>query len=283
MLLENKIDKTKESEYLCSPCIIQGGVVNYTLNVSDTDAHYDQDTPSQYSIPTSNRYFAVDVHTWGLSVLSEDIADIHNLTTPFELWRQVRKLGGYNYKYTTDSENCDETVYGVGYTYPNVNATNGGIVSGEWTLGAIFAVRTLHSMYGNSTRCTSNSNFNYEYAIYDADTKKRLCKKEFVDASKFCSFAKLQLENDEKNMMNTVSNELKTNIVDMSANGMQYGHQIGMQTDAIYYANQVHYNIPFGWYAEMNPSMASTAWMVFAENGVNPMRVDMTTGQSPIS
>eukprot|EP00854_Cymbomonas_tetramitiformis_P000220 gene220-396_t len=243
-LKTNLINKEDEQNFTCSPCVVQGGLVKYPYNVSAGNLKT-QDDPSKYEISEINRYFAVDVHTWGLSVLATDIRDFYNLTMPFELWRQVRRYGGYSYQ--RDTTGCSETVHGVGYTYPN-SYNNDEVISGEWTLGALFAVRTLRQMY-NENNCTSTQQDNwsfYEYALYGS-TSTALCTKTFTDASKFCEFAVAQLVQDETNMLQTLDAKLETNIEDMSSNGMGFAHQVGRSAKALYYNNHVHYRIPFGW------------------------------------
>ena len=297
-LYTNKQDKSKETKFECSPCVIQGGLVDYNYNYWDqTKTPKTQDEPSDYSMPRMNSYFAVDVHTWGLSVLATDIRDAYNLTVPFELWRQVRRYGGYEYAVSAsqDNKNCAETVSGVGYTYPNKDERNDEVVTGEWTLGALFAVRTLRQMYSknNCTQGTHVEFTEYEYAIYDGpvtfktdDARKlpnKLCKKTFNTMDAFCAFAVSQLESDEKNMLKTLRGELTAQLSDMSSNGLGYTHQMGRSATALYYNNRVHYNIPFGWYAERNPSMASTTWMMYAEEEINPMRVNVRDGGAGIS
>ncbi|KAK3252857.1 hypothetical protein CYMTET_17903 [Cymbomonas tetramitiformis] len=294
-LYTNKQDKSEETRFECSPCVIQGGLVTYNYDYWDQNkTPKTQDEPSEYSMPRINSYFAVDVHTWGLSVLATDIRDAYNLTVPFELWRQVRRYGGYKYTVTADNTNCDETVSGVGYTYPNQNETGHEVVTGEWTLGALFAVRTLRQMYStnNCTQGTGTTITGYEYAIYEGpvtfDTSDerippvKKCSKKFTKVSDFCAFAVKQLVNDEINMLKTLRGELTVELSDMSSNGLGYTHQIGRSATALYYNNLVHYNIPFGWYAERNPSMASTAWMMYADEGINPMRVDVRDGGAGI-
>lgn len=74
---------------------------------------------------------AVDVDTWGLTVLgSATIDDWFGAGTAYTLWQNVKDWGSFSH---------NGQLWGVGYS----NADNHSIMSAEWTAGAINAVRCL--------------------------------------------------------------------------------------------------------------------------------------------
>lgn len=153
-----------------------------------------------------------------------------------------------------------ETLSGVGYTYPN-----DGVVSGEWTLGAIFAVRAMY--YNLYDKCEDT----YTFDPYTYDVTNHV----YNVRQDFCDFVVEQLRRDETNMLATMYDEmLYAEVPDMGATNLNNGHKVNKKTFAVNYANKERYFIPFGWYAEKNPSMASTAWMLFQERGYNPMNIE---------
>jgi hypothetical protein len=75
---------------------------------------------------------AVDVNTWGLTVLGPQTLDQwFGAGTAFNIWQNVKPWGGF-------SQNGQ--LWGVGYS----DQDNNSVMSAEWTAGAINAVRCLH-------------------------------------------------------------------------------------------------------------------------------------------
>lgn len=80
---------------------------------------------------------AVDVNTWGLTVLGPETLDTwFGAGTAYTLWQTVKQWGSF-------SQNGE--LWGVGYS----SADNHTIMSAEWTAGAINAVRCLMVYYQN--------------------------------------------------------------------------------------------------------------------------------------
>ncbi|MBW4464906.1 MAG: hypothetical protein KME07_05635 [Pegethrix bostrychoides GSE-TBD4-15B] len=78
---------------------------------------------------------AVDVNTWGLTVLGPDLLDRwFGAGTSFNIWQSVKSWGSF-------SQNGQ--LWGMGYS----NLDNNAIMSAEWTAGAINAVRCLMIYY----------------------------------------------------------------------------------------------------------------------------------------
>jgi hypothetical protein len=101
----------------------QGGIYTYT-NKSWTPTEEPQ---------------AVDVNTWGLTVLGPRTLDQwFGAGTAFNIWQQVKPWGGF-------SQNGQ--LWGVGYS----DQDNNSVMSAEWTAGAINAVRCLMVYYQADT------------------------------------------------------------------------------------------------------------------------------------
>jgi hypothetical protein len=80
---------------------------------------------------------AVDVNTWGLTVLGPQTLDQwFGAGTAFNIWQNVKPWGGF-------SQNGQ--LWGVGYS----DQDNNSVMSAEWSAGAINAVRCLMVYYQN--------------------------------------------------------------------------------------------------------------------------------------
>lgn len=100
---------------------------------------------------TGNSPHAVDVDTWGLTVLGPHTLDSwFGSGTAFTLWQNVKQWGSF-------SQNGQ--LWGVGYS----SADNHAIMSAEWTAGAINAVRCLMLQHQNDA-----TKFNSLQADHDA-------------------------------------------------------------------------------------------------------------------
>jgi len=79
---------------------------------------------------------AVDVQTWGLTVLGADWVDAQfGAGTAFKIWNNTKERAGVVQ---------DGVLQGVGYT------DGEGMLSGEWTLGAVLMAREVARTYRNS-------------------------------------------------------------------------------------------------------------------------------------
>ncbi|HEU4717110.1 MAG TPA: hypothetical protein VFU15_04725 [Bacteroidia bacterium] len=87
--------------------------------------------------------FAVDVHTWGMSILGVDEIDtMHGTGTCFELWQSVKQHAGFY-----PSQQPGEPIRGVGYSSGALGDPVHDICSPEWTFGAINMCRILAAEY----------------------------------------------------------------------------------------------------------------------------------------
>lgn len=176
---------------------------------------------------------AVDVQTWGIAALGTKQIDAwFGAGAAFEMWQRVKTWGAYG---------MGQTLWGVGYSDRDGNGIdqNGayrqGVLSGEWTAGAINAVRSMISAYGAAPATAA------------------------------------RLKEDEAAMLKAL-NALR--IDQYPAAGFpgtppDYSKLIPMKTKPYLYASRRHH-IPFGWYANPLPSTASTAWAIMIATGYNP-------------
>lgn len=92
---------------------------------------YLYDAPNKEFVPTKD--FAVDVQTWGISVLGpEQIDQWYGEGSTLKMWRETKRRAGFL---------KDGVLKGVGFT------DGDDVLSGEWTFGAIQAVLDLARYY----------------------------------------------------------------------------------------------------------------------------------------
>ena len=97
---------------------------------------------------------AVDVSTWGVSVLGQPLIDSwHGFGTAYQLWQNIKSWGGFF--------GPDSSIWGVGYSDQDGNGSSGhyeqGIISAEWTAGAINMARCLITQYQAASSSSSYS------------------------------------------------------------------------------------------------------------------------------
>ncbi len=207
---------------------------NYAWDASQQEfipsGHYDR---GQWEADTGLR--AVDVNTWGIAILSPDTIDTwFGSGSALTAWKHVKSWGGYCL-----SGKCKTTVEGVGFSDKDGHQ----VFSGEWTFGAINAVRELVNYYSSTT---------------------------------FLTQKELQtLKADERNMTKQVLNLRTDNYSSETvAGGIDKKYQVKLAGKhlAYLYANK-RYHIPFGWYANPIPSTASSSWAVMMYYNFNPFRL----------
>ncbi|NNM60278.1 MAG: hypothetical protein HKM04_10765 [Legionellales bacterium] len=196
---------------------------------------------------------AVDVNTWGITVLGQPTIDeMFSFGAAYQMWQNVKQWGGY---YGTDNQ-----LWGVGYSDQDGNSSahpGQGIMSTEWTAGAINMTRALITQYGVIANSSSTS-------IYTPEQKSQA-------ASYITS-----LTSDEQSMVAHL-NTLRTDQYGQSSSSFQdvappnYTKLISLQSGQLgfVYASK-RYDIPFGWWANPLPSTTSVAWPVMLYYNFNP-------------
>ncbi|MFZ4115270.1 MAG: hypothetical protein ACOYK6_00935 [Chthoniobacterales bacterium] len=212
--------------------------------------------PTQEWIPHELK--AVDVNTWGLAVLGQRfIDDAHGVGAAYELWQRVKDWGGY---YGDSPNGSDKELWGVGYSDHDHDGNGkidpndrSGILSGEWTAGAINAVRVLITQY--QAACDSGH-----------ETPENLQKiKGYLNG--------LQKDHDSmvKHIQSLRTDQYAEEAAFNKVRPSNYKELISIPTNKLgYLYASKRYLIPFGWYANPIPSMASTTWVVMLHYNFNP-------------
>ena len=202
-------------------------------------------------VPTSEPK-AVDVSTWGVSVLGQPLIDSWFGTgTSFQIWQKVKSWGGFY--------GPDQTLWGVGYSNRDGNGKGvdykKGIISAEWTAGAINMLRCLITQYQATT-------FSGPHAKLMA-----IASNQYV--------ASLQKDHDSmyKNLMSLRSDQYPTADAYSSVRPDGYASLLPIPSDklAFVYASK-RYMIPFGWFANPLPSTTSTSWALMLHYNFNPFK-----------
>lgn len=185
---------------------------------------------------------AVDVSTWGVAVIGQPLLDSwHGFGTAYKLWQNVKGWGGFF--------GPDQTLWGVGYSDEDGNGSSGdykkGIISAEWTAGAINLLRCLITQYG-------------------ADPKGQ----QYI--------AELQQDHDSmfEHLMSLRSDQYIQSDAYSAVRPADYQNLVPIPDGklAFVYASK-RYMIPFGWFANPLPSTTSTSWALMLHFNLNPFKV----------
>lgn len=190
---------------------------------------------------------AVDVQTWGIAALGGgQIDEWFGFGAAFELWQRTKRWGGYG---------VGRTLWGVGYSDRDGNGIDAdgrfrqGVLSAEWTAGAINMVRGLARHY-ESVKDVANRQLAQRHAR--------------------------SLRDDEAAMLAGVQTLRFDRYVatDFPGKPARYEALMGLARDspargAYLYASRRH-AIPFGWYANPLPSTCASAWMIMLAHDFDP-------------
>ncbi|MET0377721.1 MAG: hypothetical protein ABW049_01925 [Spongiibacteraceae bacterium] len=186
---------------------------------------------------------AVDVNTWGIAALgAAQIDEWFGFGAAFNNWQKTKGWGGYG---------VGKNLWGVGFSDLDGNGIDAagnyrqGIMSAEWTAGAIAAVRNMLAYYGSFPKTAA------DYAV----------ARGYVDS----------LRSDEQSMLAALGN----------LRGDRYAsagfpdtpkdfNKLITPAQGVYLYASKRYMIPFGWYANPLPSTCSTAWVVMLDNRFDP-------------
>jgi hypothetical protein len=191
---------------------------------------------------------AVDVNTWGVAALGPDQIDSwFGFGASFHVWERLKRWGAYG---------VGHTLWGVGYSDLDGDGQTAdgsfrsGILSAEWTAGAIVMVRSLRRYYAT---------------VPDGSDAYRRAQ-EFVR----------QLGSDEDSMIRGVQELRLDRYVAGSFPGKpkNYAKLIVESREPLaaqpYLYASSRYRIPFGWYANPLPSTCSTAWILLVADKYDP-------------
>lgn len=186
---------------------------------------------------------AVDVNTWGIAALGPATLDEwFGFGAAYRNWQQVKGWGAYG---------RGTTLWGVGFSDQDGNgiaadsAFHQGIISVEWTAGAITSVRAMIDYYRAVPPASPH---------HDA-------------AQRFAE----ELRHDERSMLTAMEHLRVANYIQAGFNGTpdDYEKFFNLSSNPYLYANK-RYFIPFGWYANPIPSTCATAWMLMVADAYNP-------------
>jgi hypothetical protein len=191
---------------------------------------------------------AVDVQTWGVAALGTAQIDAwHGFGAAYHLWESLKSWGAYGEGQTLD---------GVGYSDADGNGRapggnfRSGVLSGEWTAGAIVMVRNMIRHYQDVPREA----------------------REAAQAQAFVA----QLKADEGAMLAGMQ-RLRYHrylTADIPGKPQDYAHLIAepdspVASEPYLYASR-RYLIPFGWWANPLPSTTASAWAILVADHYDP-------------
>ena len=187
---------------------------------------------------------AVDVNTWGIAALGPETIDSwFGFGAAIGAWRQVKRWGGYGQ---------GATLWGVGFSDLDGNGLQNdgatyrqGVLSAEWTGGALVMVRTMLDHYGK----VLPSSPHHQTA---RDIIAELAKDE---ASMLAAMDRMRLDTYAA--------------AGFPGTPESFNRLFALPTQPYLYASR-RYLIPFGWYANPIPSTCATAWMLMVANRFNP-------------
>jgi hypothetical protein len=187
---------------------------------------------------------AVDVNTWGISALGADQLDQwFGFGASYRLWQSVKGWGAYG---------VGSTLWGVGYSDQDGNGLRPdgtyqqGVLSAEWTAGAINAVRNMIHHYETVVPGTDHS----------AEAQAML----------------RSLRSDEHDMLDGIRTLRADRYLHTDFPGkLPDAVNVGTGTLQPYLYASRRYFIPFGWYANPIPSTCSTAWILMLADHFDPL------------
>lgn len=199
------------------------------------------DPPRPFYTETTN-LFAVDCQTWIMAVLGAQRVDglAGYPGAAWDIWQRTKDYAGYFHT------NSPGVIRGVGFS--DVNNQSNDVFSAEWTFGAILMCRNLARDYLAAGRPDLARRFED-----DAETMRSSCEDLLVPVT------------------NIVTETLANGQFTYDLNWWQYTTKITNVTSGVayVYANK-RYEIPFGWWANRLPSLASTAWSVMDDAWFDP-------------
>ncbi len=196
---------------------------------------------------------AVDVNTWTVSVLGQPLIDQwFGSCSAYKIWQKVKSWGGF--------VGPDGSIWGVGYSDQDGNgkedSASKGIISAEWTAGAINMLRCLIQQYQAmplTAKCSSCQRMQNSKCVQD-----------------------LQKDHDSmlKNLMTLRTDLYSTTEAYSSVRPGDYLSLVPIPSDklAFLYASK-RYMLPFGWYANPLPSTTSTSWAILLHYNFNPFKI----------
>ena len=184
---------------------------------------------------------AVDVQTWGIAAMGPKRLDAwHGGGTALRLWQSLKAWGGYGE---------GTKLLGVGYSDLDGNGRDGqgryraGVLSSEWTAGAINAVRALRAHYARDGKPMHGA------------TPVALAELAADEASMLAGFERLRIDHYDSAGFAGAAPKVAARV---PVAGLPW-----------LYASR-RYAIPFGWAANPLPSTCATAWALLLDARYDP-------------
>jgi hypothetical protein len=191
---------------------------------------------------------AVDVNTWGVAALgAEQLEAWFGFGAAYQVWERLKEWGAYGE---------GQTLWGVGYSDADQNGRTAdgnfraGVLSAEWTAGAIVMVRNMIHRYRTIPRSAP----------------------QFAQAQILAA----KLAEDEARMLAGIQQLRYGRYVEARLPGKpaDYANLIVEPTTPVrsepYLYSSRRYLIPFGWYANPIPSTAASAWVILIADRYDP-------------
>jgi hypothetical protein len=193
-------------------------------------------------VPTLKPH-AIDTNTWGIAALgAKQIDQWFGFGTSYQNWQQVKRWSAYG---------VSNKLWGVGYSDEDGNGINPdgtyrqGVLSAEWTAGAITMVRSLIKHYGQVS--TGSSEYNQARSYVDSLKQD--------EGAMLDGFQMLRIDNYSRARLPGKPDD--------------YSRLVQYSTKPFLYASK-RYFIPFGWNANPIPSTCSTAWAIMLADRFDP-------------
>jgi len=203
---------------------------------------------------------AVDTITWGVGVLGQPLIDSwHGMGTCYEMWNNVKDWGGFY--------GPNNTLWGVGFSNQDGNGTEGdftsGIISSEWTMGAINMLRCLITQYQEAARSPDYSISQQRQALIYVENLQE-------DHDSMCQHV-LSLRSDQYPISSAYESVRPADYTQLI-----YGKDAStppLDKLSFVYASK-RYFIPFGWFSNPLPSTTGTSWSIILHYNFNPFNAN---------
>ncbi len=191
---------------------------------------------------------AVDVNTWGVAALGARQIDAwFGFGAAYRLWERVKEWGGYGE---------GRTLAGVGYSDADSNGRTpegnfrAGVLSAEWTAGAIVMVRNMIQHYRATARSAPRFAQAQIMAARLADDEARML--DGMQQLRFGRYVAASIAGKPPDYANLI---------------VEPATPVG--SEPYLYASR-RYFIPFGWYGNPLPSTAASAWAILIADRYDP-------------
>ena len=191
---------------------------------------------------------AVDVNTWGVAALgSEQIDAWFGFGAAYQLWERLKDWGAYGE---------GKTLWGVGYSDLDSNGRapegsfRAGVLSAEWTAGAIVMVRNMIHHYRSPRRSASESAHAQAYLSSLADDESRMIAG--MQHLRYGRYIRASLPGKPA--------DYERLIVEPAT---------PVRSEPYLYSSK-RYFVPFGWNGNPLPSTAASAWVILVADHFDP-------------